>query len=155
MYAYYVRNMYLENNLRVPGRLTMLGVPIDLKSVDMPAYVLATREDHIVPWKTAYTSARLLGGRIEFVLGASGHIAGVINPAARNRRSYSTGGARGEAADAWLEGAVTHPGSWWSHWTAWLQQHAGETRPASASLGSATYPEIEPAPGRYVKIRTS
>jgi polyhydroxyalkanoate synthase subunit PhaC len=155
MYAYYIRNMYLENNLRVPGRLTMLDVPVDLKRLDMPAYVLATREDHIVPWKTAYTSARLLGGRIDFVLGASGHIAGVINPPARNRRSYSTGGSPGESADAWLAGAATHAGSWWTHWTTWLQEHAGERRPACPSPGSAAYPEIEPAPGRYVKIRTT
>ena len=83
MYAYYIRNMYLENNLRRPGKLTMCGVPVDLRKVDMPAYVLATREDHIVPWKTAYASARLLKGRIEFVLAASGHIAGVINPASQ------------------------------------------------------------------------
>src|SRR6185436_851796 len=85
MYAYYVRNTYLENNLRVPGKLTMCGVPVDLGRIDVPAYVLATREDHIVPWRTAYASTRLLGGRIEFALSASGHIAGVINPASKNR----------------------------------------------------------------------
>jgi polyhydroxyalkanoate synthase len=150
MYAYYIRNMYLENNLRTPGKLTMCGVPVDLRKIDMPAYVVATREDHIVPWRTAYASARLLRGNVEFVLGASGHIAGVINPAARNRRNYWRGGKLKKDPDRWLEEAESRPGSWWSHWTAWLAKHAGSRVQARASLGSAQYPEIEPAPGRYV-----
>jgi polyhydroxyalkanoate synthase len=151
MYAYYIRNMYLENNLRVPGKLTMCGVPVDLRKIDVPAYVLATREDHIVPWRTAYTSARLLRGPVEFVLGASGHIAGVINPAARNRRNYCRGGKLKKDPDRWLEEAHSHAGSWWPHWTDWLAKHAGPRIQARASLGNAQYPEIEPAPGRYVK----
>ncbi len=89
MYVYYVRNMYLENNLKQAGKLTMCGVPVDLGTLNMPAYVLATREDHIVPWKTAYASTRLLTGKIDFVLAASGHIAGVINPL---RRTAATTG---------------------------------------------------------------
>jgi polyhydroxyalkanoate synthase len=151
MYAYYIRNMYLENNLRTPGKLTMCGVPVDLRRIDMPAYVLATREDHIVPWRTAYASARLLRGPVEFVLGASGHIAGVINPAARNRRNYWRGGKLKKDPDRWLDEAESRPGSWWSHWTAWLAKHSGSRVQARASLGNAQYPEIEPAPGRYVK----
>jgi polyhydroxyalkanoate synthase len=151
MYAYYIRNMYLENNLRTPGKLMMCGVPVDLRRIDIPAYVVATREDHIVPWRTAYASARLLRGTVEFVLGASGHIAGVINPAARNRRNYWHGGKLKKDPDRWLEEAESQPGSWWSHWTGWLAKHAGSHAQARVSLGNAQYPEIEPAPGRYVK----
>jgi polyhydroxyalkanoate synthase len=151
MYAYYIRNMYLENNLRKPGKLTMCGVPVDLRKIDMPAYVLATREDHIVPWRTAYASARLLKRRPRFVLAASGHIAGVVNPARRNRRNYWVGGKLGKDPDEWLEGATSHPGSWWTDWSAWLSRHGGTRRAAPQTCGSGDYREIEPAPGRYVK----
>ena len=151
MYAYYIRNMYLENNLRVPGKLEMCGVPVDLRRIDTPAYVLATREDHIVPWKTAYASARLLRGKLEFVLAASGHIAGVINPASRNRRSYWLDGKPLKDPERWLKRAQSHSGSWWSHWSAWLAEHGGERLPAPATTGNERYREIEPAPGRYVK----
>jgi polyhydroxyalkanoate synthase len=151
MYAYYVRNMYLENNLRRPGKLKMCGVPVDLRKIDIPAYVLAAREDHIVPWKTAYASARHLRGKTQFVLAASGHIAGVINPAARNRRNFWVGGKLLKDPERWLKGANSEPGSWWTHWSAWLSQHAGDRIPASEKFGSDGYPEIEPAPGRYVK----
>ena len=153
MYAYYVRNMYLENKLRVPGTLTMCGVPADLGRIALPAYVLATREDHIVPWKTAYASARLLGGKIDFVLAASGHIAGVINPATRNRRNYWLNEQFGDAPEQWLADADTRPGSWWTHWTAWLAQHGGDRVAARTAPGSGPYQEIEPAPGRYVKAK--
>ena len=155
MYTYYLRNMYLENNLRTPGRLAMCGVPVDLGRVDVPAYVLATREDHIVPWKTAYASTQLLKGRIEFVLAASGHIAGVINPAAKNRRSFWLNGAPPPDGEAWLEGASSRPGSWWPHWSAWLEPFGGERVPARQQPGGAGYRELEPAPGHYVKEKSS
>jgi polyhydroxyalkanoate synthase len=151
MYAYYIRNMYLENNLKTPGKLTMCGVPVDLRKIDMPAYVLATREDHIVPWRSAYASARHLRSKSEFVLSASGHIAGVINPASRNRRNYWLGGKLVKDPERWLKSAQSQPGSWWTHWSAWLAKYGGERVPARASVGSAQYPELEPAPGRYVK----
>jgi polyhydroxyalkanoate synthase subunit PhaC len=151
MYVYYVRNMYLENNLREPHKLTMCGVPVDARRINMPAYVLATREDHIVPWKTAYSSARLLKGKVEFVLAASGHIAGVVNPASRNRRHYWVGGRLVKDPERWLKAARTEPGSWWTHWSAWLARQAGRRVPARRVLGNARYSEIEPAPGRYVK----
>ena len=154
MYVYYVRNMYLENNLRLPNRLTMCGVPVDLRRVDMPAYVLATREDHIVPWKTAFASARLLAGKIEAVLAASGHIAGVINPATKNRRHYWLNPEPEEDPERWLAGAATHPGSWWPHWSAWLGGFSGERVAARSALGGGNYPEIEPAPGRYVREKS-
>jgi polyhydroxyalkanoate synthase len=162
MYAYYVRNTYLENNLRVPGKLTMCGTPVDLGEVDMPAYVLATREDHIVPWRTAYASTGLLGGRIEFVLSASGHIAGVINPASKNRRNFwlSSEPAAGHGAsldadaERWFGGAQSQPGSWWPHWMKWLSAHGGGQVAARAEPGNTRYRPIEPAPGRYVKEKT-
>lgn len=151
MYAYYVRNMYLENKLCKPGELTMCNTPVDLRKLDMPAYVLATREDHIVPWKTAYASARHLRGKVEFVLAASGHIAGVINPAARNRRNYWVGGKLIKDAERWSAAARSEPGSWWTHWSAWLARHSGDRVTANKTLGNPDYPVIEPAPGRYVK----
>jgi polyhydroxyalkanoate synthase len=151
MYAYYVRNMYLENKLCRPGKLRMCGVPVDLRKIDLPAYVLAAREDHIVPWKTAYASARHLRGKTQFVLAASGHIAGVINPAARNRRNYWVGGKLLKDPERWLQGSTSQPGSWWTNWSAWLAGKAGDRIPASTTVGSERYPEIEPAPGRYVR----
>jgi polyhydroxyalkanoate synthase len=151
MYVYYVRNTYLENKLRVPGKLTMCGVPVDLGRVDMPAYVLATREDHIVPWRTAYASTRLLGGRMEFVLSASGHIAGVINPASKNRRNFWLNAQLEPDPERWLAAATPRPGSWWKHWGDWLAAFGGRDVPARSDPGSARYREIEPAPGRYVK----
>ncbi|HXF65654.1 MAG TPA: class I poly(R)-hydroxyalkanoic acid synthase, partial [Burkholderiales bacterium] len=151
MYVYYLRNMYLENNLRLPGRLIMCGAPVDLGKVDAPAYVLAALEDHIVPWKTAYASARLLGGRIEFVLAASGHIAGVVNPASKNRRNYWLNPTLERDPERWIAGAQSRSGSWWPHWGQWLARHGGGRAPARERLGGTTYSEIEPAPGRYVR----
>lgn len=154
LYAYYLRNMYLENNLRVPGRLAMCGAPADLAAIRQPAFVLAAREDHIVPWRSAYASVRLLGGAVEFALGDSGHIAGVINPASQNRRNYWIDGDSGEDAQAWLASARSLPGSWWIHWAKWMKAFCGKRAPASKRLGNARYPKIEPAPGRYVKAQT-
>jgi polyhydroxyalkanoate synthase len=153
MYAWYLRNMYLENNLRVPGRLSMCGTPVDLGRLDMPSYVLATQEDHIVPWQSAYRTTALVGGPCEFVLGASGHIAGVINPASKNKRSYWTGGQLGADPVQWLATADSRPGSWWTHWAQWIKALSGKPVPARRKLGNATHEPIEPAPGRYVKVR--
>jgi len=153
MYCWYVRNMYLENKLREPGKLTICGVPVDLGAIRLPTYILATREDHIVPWKTAYLSTRHLKGDTRFVLGASGHVAGVINPPSKNRRSYWTGDRLSAGAEEWLAGAEEVPGSWWSNWNAWLQGFAGGECAARKKLGSAKFKPIEPAPGRYVKVR--
>lgn len=151
MYKYYVRHTYLENNLRIPGKLTMCDVPVDLANVDMPAYVLAAREDHIVPWRTAYATTGLIKGPLQFVLAASGHIAGVINPAARKKRNFWTNNALPQDADAWLEGAASHPGSWWTHWTDWLATQGGNRIAAPTAPGNTRHPAIEPAPGRYVR----
>ena len=150
LYVWYLRNMYLENNLRSPGKVSVLGVPVDLACIDVPAYLLATREDHIVPWASVYAAHRLLGGRIEFVLGASGHVAGVVNPPQPQRRCFwHTGRMQRDASD-WLAGARREPGSWWPHWSAWVQQHAGQRVRAPQALGSERYVPIEAAPGRYV-----
>ncbi len=153
MYAWYLRNMYLENNLRVPGKLTMCDTPVDLGDIDMPSYVLATQEDHIVPWRSAYQTTQLVGGKSQFVLGASGHIAGVINPASKNKRSYWTGGKQGDDAQAWLASAAETPGSWWTHWMKWLSPKSGKPVASRKRLGNSKYKPIEPAPGRYVKVR--
>ena len=153
MYCWYVRNMYLENKLREPGSLTVCGVPVDLGAIRLPTYILATREDHIVPWKSAYLSTRHLKGDTRFVLGASGHVAGVINPASKNRRSFWASDRPSENAEEWLAGAQERPGSWWSNWNAWLEGFSGGERAAPRKLGNAKFKAIEPAPGRYVKVR--
>ncbi|MEP6609622.1 MAG: class I poly(R)-hydroxyalkanoic acid synthase [Burkholderiaceae bacterium] len=158
MYAWYLRNMYLENNLRIPGKLVCCGEHIDLGSMKVPTYAFAAREDHIVPWKAAYTSARLLPGSgkpggVRFVLGASGHIAGSINPPSKNKRSYWLGADSKLPAepDAWLADAVERPGSWWTDWSQWLAKFGGPQRPAPTGYGNAKYKMIEPAPGHYVQ----
>ncbi|MBK6714181.1 MAG: class I poly(R)-hydroxyalkanoic acid synthase [Burkholderiales bacterium] len=153
MYAWYLRNMYLENNLIVADRLTVCGEAVNLGRIDLPSYVLATQEDHIVPWRSAYQTTQQVGGRSCFVLGASGHIAGVINPASKNKRSYWTGGQQGPDAQAWLAGATETPGSWWTHWIQWLRPFEGKPVAARSKLGNRKYRVIEPAPGRYVQVR--
>jgi polyhydroxyalkanoate synthase len=155
MYCWYIRNMYLENNLREPNRLTMCNTPIDLGRVDLPAYVLATVEDHIVPWRSAYRTTDLFRGDTRFVLGASGHIAGVINPASKNKRSYWVSTDRCDDPATWLAGADEKPGSWWNDWIAWLKPWAEEQLPARTQLGNNLYPPGEAAPGRYVKAKAS
>jgi polyhydroxyalkanoate synthase len=154
MYCYYVRNTYLSNKLREPGALENCGVRIDLGKVELPAFVLATREDHIVPWRSAYRTVGLLGGEDKtFILGASGHIAGVVNPPAKKRRSYWIGASLPEEPETWLAQAEEKKGSWWPSWSDWLSRHAGGTRAAPSSPGSVEYKAIEAAPGRYVKER--
>jgi polyhydroxyalkanoate synthase len=155
MYVEYLRDMYLDNRLREPGALSMCGVPIDLGRIAMPSYVLAAREDHIVPWRTAYQTVGLLGGDLTFVLGASGHIAGVINPAAKNRRNFWTNERLSDDPDDWLARARTQPGSWWTHWAAWLSDYTGGTRAAPKAPGSDKHRPLSPAPGTYVVERVS
>lgn len=149
--AWYLRHLYLENSLREAGKLVMCGVRVDLGLLDMPTFLLATREDHIVPWQSAYASRRLLGGPTTFVLGASGHIAGVINPAAKGKRSYWVNETETPDAETWLAGAQEEKGSWWPRWSEWLKSHGGKEVAARGRLGSRAYPPLEPAPGRYVK----
>ena len=158
MFCYYLRNMYLENNLRQAGKLSVLGEKVDLGRIDAPTFIYGSREDHIVPWVAAYASTGLLNPkkrtRNRFVLGASGHIAGVINPPAKKKRSYWINDAANvKSADEWLAGATEHPGSWWPEWSAFLKKHAGKQVAAPKRFGNARYKPIEPAPGRYVKVK--
>jgi polyhydroxyalkanoate synthase len=153
MYAYYLRNTYEDNKLCKPDALEMLGTPVSLKRVRMPTFVFAAREDHIVPWKGGYVSARMLGGDVKFVLGASGHIAGTINPASKNKRSYWVNDKMGADAEKWLAGAKEMPGSWWTEWSKWARAHGGKTVPAPGRPGDGRRKPIEPAPGRYAKER--
>ncbi|MNZ37182.1 Poly-beta-hydroxybutyrate polymerase [compost metagenome] len=152
MYCWYLRHTYLQNELKT-GKLQVCGETLDLSKLDMPTYLVGAREDHIVPWRSAFTSGRLLKGPTRFVLGASGHIAGVINPASKNRRSYWTNEALPGDPEQWLEGAVEQPGSWWGDWTDWLGKRAGKRGQATISLGSSDYMPLEPAPGQYVLHR--
>lgn len=158
-FTWYLRNTYLENRLCKPGGVQVRGLDIDLATLDMPAYVYASREDHIVPWTAAYASCNVLAGPRRFIMGASGHIAGVINPPAKKRRSFwSTPQllAEGEAApDAatWLETATEAPGSWWPDWLTWLEPHAGGMRKAPARPGNTRHKALESAPGAYVRVR--
>ena len=162
MFCYYLRNMYLENNLKQAGKLHVSGAPVDLGAIDAPVFIYGSKEDHIVPWPAAYASFSLLNpgkpGANRFVLGASGHIAGVINPASKKKRSYWTndaapGDGAAAAAEDWFGGATEHPGSWWPEWSAFLAQHGGKQVKARSKLGSARFKPLEPAPGRYVKVR--
>ena len=153
MYCWYVRNTYLENRLHEPGKTEVLGVPVDLGKIAVPAYVLATREDHIVPWRTAYGTTQLLGGEMRFVLGASGHVAGIINPASKGKRSHWIGAKLAADPGQWLAVGEERPGSWWTDWSAWLEGFGGERVKARTRPGNAKFKLIERAPGRYVKHR--
>ncbi len=155
MYCWYTRNTYLDNKIREPGRTTQCGEDIDLRKVKAPLYLLASREDHIVPWKSAYLTKGLMGTAQRFVLAASGHVAGVINPPAKKRRSHWLNDDVSGDSDAWLDKAVEHQGSWWGDWDAWLKRHSTGTIAAPAEAGNANYRVIEPAPGRYVKLKSN
>lgn len=153
MYSYYLRNTYQDNKLCKPDALKMLGEPVSLKRLTMPAFVFSAREDHIVPWKGGFLSARTLGGKVKFVLGASGHIAGTINPASKGKRSYWVSEKATADPDKWFAEAKEVPGSWWSEWSKWLKPHGGKQVAARGKLGGAKRKPIEPAPGRYAKER--
>ena len=153
-YAWYLRNMYLENNLVQPGKLTVCGEKLDLGRIDIPVYIYGSREDHIVPITASYAATQVLSGDKRFVMGASGHIAGVINPPAKKKRSHwvREDGALPESHSQWLQGAQEHAGSWWTDWSQWLNNHAGKQIAAPKRYGKgAKYKAIEAAPGRYVQ----
>jgi polyhydroxyalkanoate synthase subunit PhaC len=150
-YVYYLRNMYLDNKLMEPNALTMAGAAIDLTRITVPAYVYASRDDHIVPWRAAYRTTALLGGDVTFALGASGHIAGVINPPHPPRRNYWTNELITDTADDWFDRATSVSGSWWPHWHAWLAEQGGARRSAPSRAGNERFRPIVPAPGDYVR----
>jgi polyhydroxyalkanoate synthase len=153
MYCWYLRHTYLQDELKMPGRLTVCGEKLDLAKIKAPVYIYGSREDHIVPWESAYRSTQVLSGKKRFVLGASGHIAGVINPPAKKKRSHWIGKTASLPANSqdWLASAQEHPGSWWTDWAAWLAPHGGAKKAAPKAPGNRQYKPIEPAPGRYVK----
>ncbi len=154
-FTWYFRHTYLQNELKQPGKLTCCGVPIDLGKIHVPAYLYGSREDHIVPWRSAYASTQIFGGPSRFVLGASGHIAGVINPPAKKKRNYwvSDTDRHPKDADQWLEMAHEIPGSWWPDWMDWLAGHSGKKVKAPTQAGGNGYKVLEPAPGSFVRVR--
>ena len=152
-HGFYLHNTYLENNLVKPGKISLLDQPIDLRRIRKDIYAIGAERDHIVPWSSAWRIAQLTSAKTRFVLAASGHIAGMINPPSAGKGGYWTdetgdAAAAGTAA-AWLAGAKKHEGSWWSDWTKWLEARSGKRMPAAA-VGSAAYPPIQDAPGSYV-----
>ena len=154
-YAWYLRHLYLMNLLCVSGGVSIGAVPIHLSKITVPAYVLAARDDHIVPWPSAFRSMAHLGGTCRFVLGENGHIGGVVNPAARGRYGYWTQGEPATDAPAWLASAQHHRGSWWHDWNTWLAPLSGRSRAAPKRLGNRAHPPLEDAPGRLVLERAA
>ncbi|MDE8343500.1 MAG: class I poly(R)-hydroxyalkanoic acid synthase [Acidocella sp.] len=153
MHAFYLRNMYRENRLREPGGIMLDGTAVDLAAVKVPAYALAAREDHIAPWRGAFASLRLLAGPKRFVLAASGHIAGVVNPPDSGKYSHWVNTALPESAEEWLAGATEMAGSWWPDWQRWVLKHAKARVPARIP-GEGKLPALEDAPGSYVRVRS-
>ena len=150
-HLFYLRNCYLENRLS-RGRMEIGGVTLDLKTVDIPIYNLCTREDHIAPAKSVYEGSVAFGSDVDLVMAGSGHIAGVVNPPDKNKYQYWTGATPGGGAsfEDWVAAAEETKGSWWPHWQAWIEAKSNERVPARKPGGDAL-PEIEPAPGSYVK----
>ena len=150
MHTFFMRNMYVENRLREPGGLTLAGEEIDVTRIATPSYVLSTVDDHIAPWRTTYATTQLFAGPVEFVLGASGHIAGVINPPSRRKYGYRTGSENPALPEEWLAAAHAHDGSWWPHWDRWLEAFGGGDDVPARVPGAGGLDAIEDAPGSYV-----
>lgn len=146
--------LYQQNPLVTPGRLKVLGTPLDMGKVSCDTYVVAGITDHITPWKACYESRKVLSGSdMRFVLSSSGHIQSIVNPPGNERAKYFTAEDLSLDADAWLKSARTHQGSWWEHWRAWMESRAGRRMPAPRELGNRHYPAGDKAPGRYVHQR--
>jgi len=150
-HSFYLRNCYLNNLLREPGGIELNGTPIDLRKIKIPGYFISTREDHITPWKSNYAGAKLMSGPTRFVLGGSGHIAGIINPPVKNKYNYCTNATIDDDPEVWLENAETHEGSWWPDWQQWIKTLAGNK--IKARQPGTNLKPIEDAPGSYVKVR--
>ena len=154
MHSFYLRNMYLGNKLREPGGIEIAGVPIDISKVKTPCYFISTVEDHIAPWKSTYKGAHLPSGPVKFVLGGSGHIAGIVNPPAANKYGYWTNDCKRlpETPEEWFEGTEQHQGSWWNDWQAWVTKLDGSKVPAR-DPAKGKLKVVEDAPGSFVKFR--
>ena len=150
-HVWFMRNMYLKNLLREPNALEVAGEPIDVTRVTTPSYVLATRDDHIAPWRTCYETTQLFSGPSRFVLGNSGHIAGAINPPTKVKYGYRAGDDTPHNPDEWFANTAEHPGSWWLDWGKWLKRHAGGQVNARQPGKHKDYPVIEDAPGSFVR----
>ena len=152
MHAFYLRNMYQRNLLIRPNGLTLLDTPINLTKITTPSYILATKEDHIAPWMSAYIATQTYDGEVVFTLADSGHIAGVVNPPAKKKYCYWTNSKLPPKPEDWLKTAKEHPGSWWEHWHQWQSKRVG-AKVKAKKPGSSRYKPIEPAPGRYAKVK--
>jgi polyhydroxyalkanoate synthase len=152
MHSYYLRNFYLKNLLAQPGGIRLNGVSIDLAKVRTPVYFASTQEDHIAPWRSTYAGARLFSGPVRFVLGGSGHIAGIVNPPAANKYSYWAHAKLPAAPEDWLNSATQQPGSWWPDWAGWVAQQGGGKVTARIP-GKGRLKALEDAPGAYVRMR--
>ena len=152
MHSFYLRNLYIKNLLAKPGGIELGGVAIDLSRVKTPLYFVSTVEDHIAPWRSTYAGAKLFTGPVRFVLGGSGHIAGIVNPPAGNKYSYWTNPKLPEQPEQWQKGASQHPGSWWPDWAGWVAQHGGDKVPERIP-GKGKLKAIEDAPGAYARMR--
>ncbi len=151
-HSFYLRNCYLENNL-AKGRMVLSNVRLDLKQVKIPVFNLATREDHIAPALSVFKGSKRFGGTVDYVLAGSGHIAGVVNPPAKPKYGFWTGGPVKGQFEEWLEKAAETPGSWWPYWLRWMEAQAPERVPAR-SPGGGALPSLGPAPGTYVRVRS-
>jgi polyhydroxyalkanoate synthase len=152
MHSFYLRNMYMRNQLREPGALTLCGTKIDLSKVTVPSYFVSAMEDHIAPWKTTYAGPGILGGESRFVLSGSGHIAGIVNPPSANKYGYWTNDKRVDDPEEWLASAKQHEGSWWNDWRGWITGYLGKEVPPRIP-GKGKLKVIEAAPGTYARIR--
>ena len=154
MHSFYLRNLYLKNLLREPGGITLAGTPIDITQSKIPAYFISTVEDHIAPWKSAYIASQTYAGPVRFVLAASGHIAGVVNPPAAKKYSHWTNDKRPKDPDAWLASAEEHPGSWWPDWDVWVKKQGGKKEITARLPGDGKLPALDSAPGTYVLMKS-
>jgi polyhydroxyalkanoate synthase subunit PhaC len=152
MHTFYLRNMYIKNLLAQPGGITLGGERLDIAKVTTPVCFVSTFEDHIAPWKSTYMGAKLFGGPVKFILGGSGHIAGIVNPPAGNKYHYWTSDKLIGTADEWLATAQRNPGSWWPAWNEWIAQFGGE-KVSARKPGDGKLKVIEDAPGAYAKLR--
>lgn len=151
MLLWYLEKIYIENGLRSAGQLSLDGTPIDISKIKVPFFVLATKEDHIAPWTSIYPTTQLVGGDVTFVLGGSGHIAGVINPPSeRPKYGYWIRKDNPPSHEEWLRGAEQHAGSWWPEWVKWIDAHSPEPEVPSRKPGDGKLKPIEDAPGTYV-----